>query len=50
MKEEKFFGWCLHRVCTGAEVPMRFALLLARLHDLNPLSGYPLAGGRAIMN
>jgi len=36
-KEEKFFGWRLHLVCTGAGVPVGFDLLPASLHDLNPV-------------
>jgi len=36
-KEEKFFGWRLHLVCTPAGVPVGFDLLPASLHDLNPV-------------
>ena len=36
-KEERCFGWRLHRVGTGAGVPVGFALLPARRHDLNPV-------------
>ena len=40
-KEEKFFGWRLHLVCTGTGIPVGFDLLPASLHDLNPV--YDLA-------
>lgn len=40
-KKEKFFGWRLHLVCTGAGVPVGFDLRPASLHDLNPV--YDLA-------
>lgn len=33
-KEEKFFGWRLHLICTPCGVPVRFALLPGSLHDL----------------
>jgi len=36
-KEEKFFGWRLHLVCTASGVPVGFDLLPASLHDLNPV-------------
>ncbi len=36
-KDEKFFGWRLHLICTPQGVPMRFALLPASLHDLTPI-------------
>ena len=36
-KDEKFFGWRLHLVCTPAGEPVRFSLLPAALHDLTPL-------------
>jgi len=42
-KEEKFFGWRLHLVCTGAGVPVGFDLLPASL------PGYPL-GGMTVLN
>lgn len=36
-KDEKFFGWRLHLVCTPTGEPVRFTLLPASLHDLTPL-------------
>lgn len=36
-KQEKFFGWRLHLVCTSAGVPVNFALLEASHHDLTPV-------------
>jgi hypothetical protein len=36
-KDEKFFGWRLHLICTPAGVPVRFAMLPASLHDLTPI-------------
>src|SRR5215210_4445175 len=36
-KDEKFFGWRLHLVCTPNGEPVRFTLLPASLHDLTPL-------------
>lgn len=36
-KDEKFFGWRLHLVCTLAGEPVRFTLLPASLHDLTPV-------------
>jgi hypothetical protein len=36
-KDEKFFGWRLHLVCTPTGEPVRFTLLPAALHDLTPL-------------
>lgn len=36
-KDEKFFGWRLHLVCTPAGEPVRFTLLPASLHDLTPV-------------
>src|SRR5919205_2680911 len=36
-KDEKFFGWRLHLICTPAGVPVRCALLPGALHDLTPL-------------
>lgn len=36
-KDEKFFGWRLHLVCTPQEQPVRFTLLPAALHDRTPL-------------
>lgn len=36
-KDEKFFGWRLHLVCTPAGEPVRFTLLPASLHDLTPI-------------
>lgn len=40
-KDEKFFGWRLHLVCTPQGQPVRCTLLPASLHDLTPL--YELA-------
>jgi hypothetical protein len=36
-KEEKYFGWKLHLLCTAAGVPANFTLLPAALHDLTPI-------------
>jgi len=36
-KDEKFFGWRLHLICTPAGVPVRFTMLPAALHDLTPI-------------
>ena len=36
-KDEKFFGWRLHLICTPSGVPVRFTLLPGALHDLTPL-------------
>jgi hypothetical protein len=36
-KDEKFFGWRLHLICTPAGVPVRFTILPASLHDLTPI-------------
>jgi len=36
-KNEKFFGWRLHLVCTPQGGPVRFTILPASLHDLTPL-------------
>lgn len=36
-KDEKYFGWKLHLVCTPHGVPVNFTLLPAALHDLTPL-------------
>lgn len=36
-KQEKFFGWRLHLICTPEGIPVSFALLEASLHDLTPL-------------
>ncbi len=36
-KDEKFFGWRLHLICTPAGVPVRFTMLPGALHDLTPL-------------
>jgi hypothetical protein len=36
-KNEKFFGWRLHLVCTPDGVPVTFTLLPALHHDLTPL-------------
>ena len=35
-KQETFFGWRLHLVCTPEGVPVRFTLLPGALHDLTP--------------
>jgi len=35
--KEKFFGWCLHLVCTTDGVPVAYALLPAGQHDLTPI-------------
>lgn len=36
-KDEKFFGWRLHLICTPGGVPVRFTMLPASLHDLTPI-------------
>lgn len=36
-KNEKFFGWRLHLICTPDGVPVTFAVLPALHHDLTPL-------------
>jgi hypothetical protein len=36
-KDEKFFGWRLHLVCTPTGLPVSFSLLPAALHDLTPV-------------
>ncbi len=36
-KNEKFFGWRLHLICTAEGIPVSFDLLPASLHDLTPL-------------
>ena len=36
-KDEKFFGWRLHLICTPTGVPVRFRMLPGSLHDLTPI-------------
>ena len=36
-KEEKFYGWRLHLVCTPSGIPVAFDLLPASCHDLTPV-------------
>ena len=36
-KDEKFFGWRLHLICTPQGEPVRFRVLPGSLHDLTPL-------------
>lgn len=36
-KDEKFFGWRLHLICTPEGVPAAFTLLPAAFHDLTPI-------------
>ena len=36
-KDEKFFGWRLHLICTLQGVPVRFTMLPGALHDLTPI-------------
>jgi hypothetical protein len=36
-KQEKFFGWRLHLICTPSGVPLRFDLVPGGLHDLTPI-------------
>ena len=36
-KDEKFFGWRLHLICTTDGIPVRFDLLPAAYHDLTPV-------------
>ncbi len=48
-KQEQFFGWRLHLVCTPMGLPVRFTILPAALHDLTPvheLTAYVPAGAR----
>jgi hypothetical protein len=42
-KQEKFFGWRLHLVCTAAGVPVAFDLLPAAEHDLTAIHELTLA-------
>jgi hypothetical protein len=36
-KQESFFGWRLHLVCTSEGLPVRYSLLPAAYHDLTPI-------------
>jgi len=36
-KDERFFGWRLHLICSGDGLPVAFELLPARAHDLNAI-------------
>ena len=36
-KQEKFFGWRLHLVCTTGGLPVAFTLLPGGFHDLTPI-------------
>jgi len=36
-KDETFFGWHLHLICTTAGLPVAFTLLPGGLHDLTPI-------------
>jgi hypothetical protein len=36
-KEEKFFGWRLHLICTPQGLPVNFTMLPGALHDLTPI-------------
>ena len=36
-KDEKFFGWRLHLVCTTEGIPVSFEMLPAAYHDLTPV-------------
>lgn len=36
-KDERFFGWRLHLVCTPQGIPVAYELLPASLHDLTPV-------------
>jgi len=36
-KDEKFFGWRLHLVCTPDGLPVHFSILPATYHDLTPV-------------
>lgn len=49
-KEEKFFGWRLHLVCTPQRIPVRFTMLPAALHDLTAVHEltYGLARGARV--
>jgi IS5 family transposase len=42
-KDEKYFGWKLHLLCTPEGIPVNFTVLPAALHDLTPL--YELTDG-----
>jgi hypothetical protein len=50
-KDEKFFGWRLHLVCTVSGFPVNFSLLPASLHDLTPLHEltYQLPSGTLVV-
>ena len=36
-KDEKFFGWRLHLICTPQGIPVNFTMLPGALHDLTPI-------------
>jgi len=36
-KNEKFFGWRLHLICTPDAIPVAFHLLPGSFHDLTPI-------------
>jgi len=40
-KQEQFFGWRPHRICTTRGVPVAFDLLPGGLHDRTPIHGLP---------
>lgn len=50
-KDEKFFGWRLHLVCTTTGLPVSFSLLPAAFHDLTPLHEltYQLPSGALVV-
>lgn len=50
-KDEKFFGWRLHLVCTTSGLPVSFSLLPASLHDLTPVHEltYALPSGALVV-
>lgn len=49
-KQEKFFGWRLHLICTPSGVPVSFELLPAACHDLTPIYeiSFDLPAGAAL--
>ena len=49
-KQEKFFGWLLHLVCTAEGLPAAYELLPASQHDLTPIHEltYELPSGACV--
>lgn len=50
-KDEKFFGWRLHLICTPDGLPMTFSVLPASYHDLTPVHDltYSLPSGALVV-